>query len=97
MGREDLISANEFCSHYHVSQTFIVDLQLAGLVELELIEGEAFLHLDCIREAERLMRLHTELEINMEGLNAVAHLLKKIDDMERELRELKGRLRAYER
>ena len=45
---------------------------------------------------EKFTRLHQDLHINEEGIEALAHLLEKIETMQLEIRNLKNRLRLYE-
>ncbi len=45
---------------------------------------------------EQLARLHYDLEINLEGLEAISHLLDRMVTSDREARSLRERLRLYE-
>jgi hypothetical protein len=38
------------------------------------------------------MHLHQDLDINLEGIDAISHLLKRMHDMQRELNMLKNKL-----
>ncbi len=46
--------------------------------------------------ALQFVRLHTELNINLEGLEAISHLLQKILGMQNEMTALKNKLRMIE-
>jgi len=97
MERTDLIPAHDFCTHYHISYTFITGLRDAGLVEIITVEEEPFLHTDQLGEIEKLIRLHTDLEINAEGIEAISHLLERMKELQLRLRALQQRLQLYER
>ena len=43
-----------------------------------------------------MMRMHYDLDINMEGIDVIAHLLKRIDSLQQELKMAKNRLRLFE-
>ena len=43
-----------------------------------------------------MMRLHYELDINMEGIDAISNLLLKIDNLQQELTAAKNKLRLFE-
>jgi hypothetical protein len=43
-----------------------------------------------------MIRLHHELDINVEGVEAISHLLMLIEKMQEELTVVKNRLRLYE-
>ena len=46
---------------------------------------------------EKLVRLYYEMDINLEGIEAITFLLQKVEDMQHEITGLKNRLRLYER
>lgn len=96
MEREDLISAEDFCSHHKISFSFISTLHDAGLVEITTVEERHFLPVDYMGEVERLVRLHTDLDINPEGVEAIAHLLQRMKEMQQEVQVLRQRLKVYE-
>jgi hypothetical protein len=43
-----------------------------------------------------MMRLHFELDINIEGIDAISNLLQQIDNLQKELISTKNKLRLYE-
>jgi hypothetical protein len=92
----DMIPAEEFCTHHHISYTFISGLQEAGLIEIVTVEEQPCLHTEQLRQLEKLVRLHTDMDINMEGIEAIAHLLQRMDDMQQRMNRLSQRLRIYE-
>jgi hypothetical protein len=49
-----------------------------------------------LTELEKLVRLRYELDINLEGIDAIIHLLKKLQGMQDEIIILKNKLRLYE-
>ena len=97
MAPQDLISANDFCLYHQVSYRFITSLEEAGLIEITTIEQESYLHLEQLGEIERMSRLHNDLGINAEGVDAIFHLLQKMNSLQKELKELKQRLALYEK
>jgi chaperone modulatory protein CbpM len=96
MQTEDLIPANEFCVICQVELSFIQSLEQSGLIKLITIEDKRYLQSDQLHELEKLIRLHHELDINLEGIEALSHLLQRVKDMQAELMALKNRLRLYE-
>jgi hypothetical protein len=42
------------------------------------------------------MRLHYDLDINLEGIEAITSLLNRVKSMQEEIRELRNRLEGYE-
>lgn len=96
METENLISAEEFCIHHHVEYSFINSLQQVGLIELKTIEKSRFIDPDKLFDLEKFVRLHYDLDINLEGIEAITYLLKKVENLQDEVNTLKNRLSLYE-
>jgi hypothetical protein len=96
MQKEDLIPAREFCSSHNLEVSFIYTLEQYGLLEVTTVEETIYLPVSQLPNAERMARLHSELGINMEGIDAIKHLLKKVEDMQDEIAMLKNKLSLYE-
>jgi chaperone modulatory protein CbpM len=96
MDKVNLIPANEFCNSHNIEISFINSLQEAGLVEVTIIEETEYIPENQLHELEKIVRLYYELDINLEGIETVNHLLKRINDMQDEITLLKNRLRLYE-
>ena len=96
MQKENLIPANEFCLHHNIEVSFIDSLKEYGLVEFTVIDDAPFVTIKQLTELEKLVRLHYELDINLEGIDAIIHLLKKLQGMQDEIIILKNKLRLYE-
>ena len=90
------ISANEFCHHHHIELSFLHTLQEYGLVEISLQEEEGYLEPEQLDAIEKIIRLHYDLQINLEGIDAIQHLLQRMTEMQSEITSLKNKLRLYE-
>ena len=55
-----------------------------------------YIHCDHLAKFEKMRRLHEELEINIQGLEAISHLLGKVEQLQSENVKLKNRLGLYE-
>ncbi|HRO46144.1 chaperone modulator CbpM [Agriterribacter sp.] len=89
---EELITPEACCAHYHIELTFIQSLSEYGLIEIISVEEKQFIHNEQLRGLEKFIRLHYELGINMEGIDAIAHLLRKMENMQEEITLLKNKL-----
>jgi hypothetical protein len=67
-----------------------------GLIQIQIIAEKQFIHQDQISDLEKIIRLHNELNMNLEGIDVVFNLLKKEKALRDELNALKNRLRLYE-
>jgi hypothetical protein len=93
---EHLISTDDFCSHYKVEYSFISSLQEHGLIEVTTIDEHSFIDHDHLRNVEQLIRLHYDLDINVEGIEAITYLLNRVNRMQEEIIALKNKLSLYE-
>lgn len=96
MNLDDLIATDEICIRYQVERTFITSLYESGLIELVRIEQQEYIPSDKISEFEKMRRLHYELDINIEGLQAVQHLLEQLKELQKRNIQLRNRLNLYE-
>lgn len=90
------ITVDIFCAHHQIEPSFIDSLQQIGLVEVVMQDGEACLSVAHIAQVEKYVRLHYDLDINLEGLEAIDHLLVRVRDMQEEIASLRSRLRSFE-
>jgi hypothetical protein len=93
---ENLIPADEFCASHHIEISFIRSLDETGLLEITTIEEKKYIHASQLQELEKIVRLYYDLDINLEGIETINHLLQRIDSMHDEITELRNRLRLYE-
>lgn len=95
MNNDELIAVNDFCTTNNVETSFLYSLSESGLVQLTTIEESAFISVDQLPGLEKWVRLHYEMDINLEGIEAIQHLLQQMKDMQHEMDLLKQRLAAY--
>lgn len=93
---EKLISVDIFCSNHQVETSFIGKLQESGLIEIIKIKETAYIDSDQLQKLEKLLRFYYEMEINIEGIEAITYLLQRTETMQNEIIQLKNRLRLYE-
>jgi len=96
MSTEHLIAVEVFATHQGVETTFVNALHDRGLVHLTVVQEQHFLEPEQLVRIEQLARLHYDLDINLEGLEAISHLLDRMDAAQQEVRLLRERLRVYE-
>jgi hypothetical protein len=96
MKTENLVALETFCSVHNIDTSFIFALRQSGLAELILVEEKYFVDKSHIGHIEKMIRLHFELEINLEGLEAIGHLLNKMNSLSEENLYLKNRLSRFE-
>lgn len=88
----DLIPAKDFCLHHNIEYSFISSLENSGLINVTSVKRSTFIHIDEMKKLEKFVRLRYDLDINLEGLETINHLLDKIEKMQQEIVRLKNRL-----
>lgn len=90
------ISVTHLCTHYQAETTFFERLEAFGLIHLIQVDQTPAIEVESIKEVERWIHLHYDLNINMEGLDAISHLLRRMENLQSELSQAKSRLRSIE-
>jgi hypothetical protein len=96
METENLIRIEVLCSVHNIDISFLHSLKASGLAELIVQEESLYVHTSQIGHIEKMIRLHYELDINLEGLEVVGHLLAKVEALLEENRSLRNRLGRFE-
>lgn len=91
----NLISIENFCSHHAIGINFIQSLEEFGLIETAVVKKAVWLNVSDLDKLERYIRLYKELEINIEGLHAVSHLLNQMENMRNEITSLNNEINYY--
>lgn len=93
---ENLIALDEFCAKHEIEISFVDSLQQNGLIEITMIENAWFIDSNQLLQLEKFVRFYYELDINLEGIETISHLLERVNALQDELTILKNRLGIYE-
>ena len=96
MNKENLIPIEKLCVLYSVDIAFFLNLNEIGLIEIISLQQTDYIDETRITDIEKILRIHHELDINIEGIDAVFNLLQKIDELQIEVVALTNRLRLFE-
>jgi hypothetical protein len=96
MQTEYLVAVDEFCANHNIEISFISSLQTTGLIEVITIKEASYIHADQLPQLEKIVHLYYELDINLEGIETINHLLDRIKSLSDENIALRNRLRLYE-
>jgi hypothetical protein len=96
MENNELIPVYHFCVTHKIELSFIESLQQYGLVETTTIENQSYFNGSQLDEVEKFVRLYYDLDINLEGIEAIGHLLEKLKEIQARNMELQNRLGIYE-
>lgn len=67
-----------------------------GLIDITVVKEEIFVPASQLKQLEQLMRLKQEMDINIEGIESITYLLKRIRDMQQHIVELNNKLAFYQ-
>jgi len=96
MQTKNYIAVNDFCINHNIEISFISALQQTGLIEVATIEESAFIDAEQLQQVEKFIRFYYDLDINLEGIETITHLLQRMKAMQDEIIMLRNRLRLYE-
>ena len=92
MTTDNMILVEQLVLHHRIEITFIDALSEMGLVEMMVVDDCAYLPTEQLTLLERIIRLHYELGINLEGIDAILHLQQRIAQLQQDLIAAQNRL-----
>jgi chaperone modulatory protein CbpM len=92
----DMIVLDEFCASHKIEISFVQSLEEHGLIETIIVNERLYVPGNELSKLEQIVRLHGELNINPEGIDAISILLKRIENLQNEITELRNKLNFYE-
>ena len=96
MQTEYLIAIDEFCVKHDIEISFINSLQETGLIEITTIDEAGFIQVEQIRQLEKFICFHYDMDINIEGIETISHLLQRVNELQEEIVALKNKVGLYE-
>ena len=92
---EKKITYRECLQIYQVEETFLDSLQNSGLIEIVIEEEDKYIDYDYLQDIEQFVRWHYELEINIEGIEALHHMLQQVRELQSDVEQLREELKFY--
>ncbi len=96
MATNRLIEVNAFCISHNIEVSFISSLHETGLIEILFDRESTFFDAEQLQQVEKFIRFHYDLDINIEGIECINHLLQRTVAMQDEIASLRNRLSLYE-
>ena len=79
--QNDWIIITDYCDKCHIEPSFIDLLEENGLIDLRHEDDGVYLCEEQLPDVERYSRLYYDLDINMEGIDVISNLLRRMEDM----------------
>ena len=95
MKANSLIRIEQVCSYCEIDLSFIESLHELGHIELIVKSNEHYINEEQLKALESLIYFHNDLDINLAGIDAISHLLKKMEELQNELNATKNKLNLY--
>lgn len=89
------IKITEYCNNEKVETSFLFDLEKEGIIRIERRETAEYLDEEDLAAVEMFSRWHYDLGINLEGIDAMRHMLERMKQMQKEIRILQQKLNFY--
>jgi GTP1/Obg family GTP-binding protein len=96
METKELILLETFCTSCGIDNSFVILLEDHELIELTKVENTYYVSIDTVKEIEQIHYFHTELHINLEGIETIKHLLAQINDLHEQLKMAQSKLARFE-
>lgn len=87
--KEERYLAQIVCQHYQLKPDFLEELHEFGIIRLYREQSLAFVEEEELPRLEKAINLHSELGVNLEGIQVVFQLLERIEHLQQELRKLR--------
>lgn len=95
MSEKDILKLEKFCELYEVPTSFVDSLNQFELIRLTTIDDEMYIENEEFPIIEKYIRMHYDLDINMEGLDVINNLLQKIEALKKQVVLLENELKYY--
>jgi hypothetical protein len=92
---QEYILITDFCASHNIETHFVLELYEYGLVDVVVKENMHYLPIQQLPKAEKILRLHSDLDINLEGIAVITRLLNRMEKMQNEIIRLKNKLDLY--
>jgi len=91
-----MVPASEFCIHHNIELSFIHSLREYDMIQTVVKEERIYLPVSELPRLEKIIRLHFDLDINLEGVETITHLLERMEIMQERITQLTNRLKGFE-
>lgn len=92
---EKRILYSECVRIYEVEESFIDSLGELGLIRVSNADDDRFVEYDELEELEQFIRWHNDMDINVEGIEALYHMLGRVKMLQAEIDHLRSELQFY--
>jgi hypothetical protein len=96
MEHNNLVHIAHFCANCDIEYAFIQSLNSVGIIDIIIMDNHKYFSTDRLKDVERAVRIHHELDVNLEGIDVIFNLTKQINVLQNELKVANYRLKIKE-
>ncbi len=96
MNEKDILKLDKFCELYEVPASFVDSLQQFELIHITTIDDEPYIQNEELPIIEKFIRMHYDLDINIEGIDVINNLLEQISMLQKQITQLENELKYYQ-
>jgi len=74
---------------YDIDESFVDSLNESGLIQTIMDNQQKFIEYESLSDLEQFVRWYYDLNINIEGIEALYHMLSRMKVLQNEIAELK--------
>jgi 3-keto-L-gulonate-6-phosphate decarboxylase len=97
MKAKSQITIESLCVHYKLEFSFFNSLNELGLIQIDIINNDASIAAKNLSALDKMIRLHKDLDLNIEGIEVVLNLIDKVNTLQTELSIARNKLKLYEK
>ncbi|NND34885.1 MAG: MerR family transcriptional regulator [Saprospiraceae bacterium] len=95
MRSDNLILISTICECYRLDYSFIDQLEQHGMVEIIYREDTSYLDEEHLSLLEKIIRIHHDLQVNIEGIAVIIDLIDRIDLLQQENKTLRRKIEVH--
>jgi hypothetical protein len=89
------IAVKTFCLQHDIPADFILELHQHEIIQLVVEKRNRFIPVKQLQELERIIRIYRDLQLDIHGIQAVLHLVNRLQEKDAEITALRNQLTFY--
>ena len=91
-----LIKFEDVCIHHDLDTGFVETIKTFEIINFIVKDNVHYIAIDDMPVIERVIRLHYDLQINMEGIAVINRMRSKIENLQETIQKLQNKLAVYQ-
>lgn len=84
------------CHLHGIDESFVHALHHIGRIEIIIIDHDQYIAHTQMGDFEKMVRMHRDLNINIEGIDVILNLLENEIDLRHKIHRLSNKLRCFD-